>query len=284
MDLPKILVKLLDTLMVDHMLTSWNILNENNSNITVKIRFSSGHISNQQEDADLKPQSYRRKPPSQIRRDDARFNAYRQKQMSKPQHDCLSTTPHVSSSHSPVTTRAITRSMKQTMDELDIEQDRGTESSPTCNDDFIMDISDITDNPVICTPDVVTQSPDVSPVIPKAAIHYDISTDDLLDTENLVFPSELCDPSDNISANTSHVSITDHCSSSDQHVCVTSTQADIVLPAVITSVSDDSVPDLTSEHSRSNIAFDLHNPDHIQEMLAVLRDAIRETLGTVDHT
>ena len=89
MDLPKILVKLLDTLMVDtlmvdHML---NILNENNSNITVKIRFSSGHISKQQEDADLKPQSYRRKPPSQIRRDDARFNAYRHKQnsMSNPQ-------------------------------------------------------------------------------------------------------------------------------------------------------------------------------------------------------
>ena len=70
-------------------------------------------------------------------------------------------------------------------------------------------------------------------------------------------------------------------------VCVTSTQADIVLPAVITSVSDDSVPDLTSEHSRSNIAIDLHNPDHIQAMLTVLtvlRDAIRETLGTVDHT
>ena len=163
MDLPNILVKLLDTLMVDHMLTSWNILNENNSNITVNMWFSSGHISKQQEDADLKPQSYRRKPPSQIRRDDARFNAYRQKQnsMSKAQHECLSTTPHVSSSqdaiHSPVTTRAIsiTRSMKQTMDELDIEQDRGTESSPTCNDDFIMDINDITDNPVICTPDVI---------------------------------------------------------------------------------------------------------------------------------
>ena len=156
----------------------------------MKIRFSSGHMSKQQEDADLKQQSYRRKPPSQIRRDDARFNAYRQKQnsMSKPQHDCLSTTPHVSSSpdaiHSPVTTRAITRSMKQTMDELDIEQDRCTESSPTCNDDFIMDISDITDNPVICTPDVVALSPDVSPVIPKAAIHYDISTDDIIDTEN----------------------------------------------------------------------------------------------------
>ena len=61
-------------------------------------------------------------------------------------------------------------------------------------------------------------SPDVSPVIPKAAMHYDISTDDIIDTESLVFPSELCDPSDNISANTSHVSITDHCSSSDQHM------------------------------------------------------------------
>ena len=80
-----------------------------------------------------------------------------------------------------------------------------------------MDISDITDNPVI--PDVMALSPDVSPVMPKVAIHYDISTDDLIYTENLVFPSELCDPSDNISANTSHVSITQLCSS-DQHVCV----------------------------------------------------------------
>ena len=148
------------------------------------------------------------------------------------------------------------------MDELDIEQDRGTESSPTCNDDFIMDISDITDNPVICTPYVMALSPDISPFIPKAAIHYDISTDDLIDTENLLLPSELCDPSDDISANTSLVSIADHCSSSDQHVCVTSTQADIVFPAVITSVSDDSV------QSRSNTTIDV----------------IRETLVTVDHT
>ena len=102
MELPKTLVKLLDTLLTENGLTSWQIFEEKSSNIIVKIRFGNGHPG---PTADKQPSetiaSYRRKSPSQIKRDQARVADHKHQQSTVPRMTtrsmatCLPTEPGV---------------------------------------------------------------------------------------------------------------------------------------------------------------------------------------------
>ena len=68
-ELPKVLRNLMDTLMDGNQLHSWNIFEERNGQIVVKIKFSGGHIDQPQQ------ASYKRKSPNQVRRDHSRTEA-----------------------------------------------------------------------------------------------------------------------------------------------------------------------------------------------------------------
>ena len=80
-ELPKTLVNLLGTLLTENGLLSWQIFEEKSSNIVVKIRFGNGHCDLA---ADRQPSeaftAYRRKAPSQVKRDHARVAAHKRQQ------------------------------------------------------------------------------------------------------------------------------------------------------------------------------------------------------------
>ena len=119
-------------------------MEEQNSNVVVKLRFSSGHIGQHKGAAEQhRPQSYRRKSPAQIRRDHARFSAYTQQKTQS-----IYTGEGVI--RAPVeTTSVITRSMtaNKIKEDLDIEQARCTNhcESPSNIDAYNVDVSDISD-------------------------------------------------------------------------------------------------------------------------------------------
>ena len=75
-DLPKTLKCLLDVLVDVNTLQSWNIFEEKNGQVVVKLRFDSGHYSPPSKD----PVVYKRKAPSQVKRDGDRLATYRRNQ------------------------------------------------------------------------------------------------------------------------------------------------------------------------------------------------------------
>ena len=101
-ELPKTLVNLLGSLLTENGLLSWQIFDEKSSNIVVKIRFGNGHcspITNGQSTETVA--AYRRKPPSQVRRDRARIDAHKRQQSAAPRMQtrsmaavCLPTDQH----------------------------------------------------------------------------------------------------------------------------------------------------------------------------------------------
>ena len=85
-ELPKVLKNLMDTLLCGNMLHSWNIFEERNGHIVVKIRFSGGHVDQ------ATPISYKRKAPSQVKRDGARLAKHKARVSTQPENGtCLST-------------------------------------------------------------------------------------------------------------------------------------------------------------------------------------------------
>ena len=99
-ELPKTLVNLLGTLLTENGLLSWQIFEEKSSNIVVKIRFGNGHCDLA---ADRQPSeaftAYRRKAPSQVKRDHARVAAHKRQQSTaarmttRSMATCLQTEP-----------------------------------------------------------------------------------------------------------------------------------------------------------------------------------------------
>jgi hypothetical protein len=85
MELPKTLENLLGCLLAENGLLSWQIFDERSSHIVVKIRFGNGHCgpttANQSTETVT---TYRRKPPSQVKRDHARVAAHKCKQSTAP--------------------------------------------------------------------------------------------------------------------------------------------------------------------------------------------------------
>ena len=75
-DLPKTLKCLLDVLVDVNTLQSWNIFDEKNGQVVVKLRFDSGHYSPPSKG----PVAYKRKAPSQVKRDGDRLATYEQNQ------------------------------------------------------------------------------------------------------------------------------------------------------------------------------------------------------------
>ena len=59
-----------------HTLQSWNIFEEKNGQVVVKLRFDSGHYSPPSKE----PVVYKRKAPSQVKRDGDRLATYRRNQ------------------------------------------------------------------------------------------------------------------------------------------------------------------------------------------------------------
>ena len=95
-DLPKTLKCLLDVLVDVNTLQSWNIFEEKNGQVVVKLRFDSGHYSPPSKG----PVAFKRKAPSQVKRDGDRLAAYKQNQTktAAADHDDpahLSTPTHV---------------------------------------------------------------------------------------------------------------------------------------------------------------------------------------------
>ena len=76
-DLPKTLKCLLDVLVDVNTLQSWNIFEEKNCQVVVKLRFDSGHYSPPSKD----PVIYKRRAPSQVKRDGDRLATCRRKQV-----------------------------------------------------------------------------------------------------------------------------------------------------------------------------------------------------------
>ena len=75
-DLPKTLKCLLDVLVDVNTLQSWNIFEEKNCHVVVKLRFNSGHYSPPSKE----PVLYKRKASSQVKRDGDRLATYRRNQ------------------------------------------------------------------------------------------------------------------------------------------------------------------------------------------------------------
>ena len=65
-DVPKTLKCLLDVLVDVNTLQSWNIFEEQNGQVVVKLRFDSGHYS---PPSNKGPVAFKRKAPSQVKRD-----------------------------------------------------------------------------------------------------------------------------------------------------------------------------------------------------------------------
>ena len=86
-ELPKVLRNLMDTLLEGNQLHSWNIFEERNGQIVVKIKFSDGHIDQPQQ------ASYKRKTPSQVKRDETRLAKHHRDRVTTaaPKPACLST-------------------------------------------------------------------------------------------------------------------------------------------------------------------------------------------------
>ena len=128
-ELPKVLRNLMDTLMDGNQLHSWNIFEERNGQIVVKIKFSGGHIDQPQQ------ASYKRKPPNQVRRDETRLAKHRDRvTTAAPKPVCLSTplqqdenkqrTCDTPRPLSPVLRRS---QRHKPVEDLSIEQTRGAE-------------------------------------------------------------------------------------------------------------------------------------------------------------
>jgi hypothetical protein len=85
MELPKTLENLLGCLLAENGLLSWQIFEERSSHIVVKIRFGNGHCGPTTENQSTETvTTYRRKPPSQVKRDHARLAAHKRKQSTAP--------------------------------------------------------------------------------------------------------------------------------------------------------------------------------------------------------
>ena len=85
-DLSKTLVNLLRTLLAENGLLSWQIFDEKSSNIVVKIRFGNGHCGPKSDGQSAETvAAYRRKPPSQVKRDRARVAAHKRQQSPRMQ-------------------------------------------------------------------------------------------------------------------------------------------------------------------------------------------------------
>ena len=91
MELPKVLESLLDTLLRDNHLTSWQIFDEKSNNVVVKLRFGPGHFD--QAIPGSHRAAYRRKAPSQMKRDEQRLAIHKQKANNEPIVHNLETTP-----------------------------------------------------------------------------------------------------------------------------------------------------------------------------------------------
>ena len=86
MELPKVLESLLDTLLRDNHLTSWQIFDEKSNNVVVKLRFGPGHF-------DQAIQGSHRAAPSQMKRDEQRLAVHKQKANNEPSVHNLETEP-----------------------------------------------------------------------------------------------------------------------------------------------------------------------------------------------
>ena len=85
MELPKTLVNLLGSLLTENGLLSWQIFDEKSSNIVVKMRFGNDHCGpNTDGQSTETVAAYRRKPPSQVKRDRARVAAHKLQQSAAP--------------------------------------------------------------------------------------------------------------------------------------------------------------------------------------------------------
>ena len=85
MELPKTLVNLLGCLVTENGLLSWQIFDEKSSHVIVKIRFGNGHCGPTTEKKSTETvTAYRRKPPSQVKRDQARVAAHKRQQSTAP--------------------------------------------------------------------------------------------------------------------------------------------------------------------------------------------------------
>ena len=140
-------------------------------------------------------------------------------------------------------------------EDLDIEQARCTSycESPSNIDGYNVDVSDISDtSTVVSQPELfIPLNTELSPFIPY--------TDGQICDLSLVPPLDLCASSDQISS--------DFINSSD-----------VFNPEIVASETEDSSSDLDVEQSPTAGNIDLSNPDHIQQIINVVRDAIRETL------
>ena len=75
-DFPKTLKCMLDVIVDVNTLQSWNIFEEKNGQVVVKLRFDSGHYSPPRKE----PVAYKRIAPSQVKRDADSLSTYRRNQ------------------------------------------------------------------------------------------------------------------------------------------------------------------------------------------------------------
>jgi hypothetical protein len=85
MELPKTLENLLGCLLSENGLVSWQIFEEKSSHVVVKIRFANGHCDPKAERQPTETvTAYKRKSPSQVKRDQARVAAHKRQQSTAP--------------------------------------------------------------------------------------------------------------------------------------------------------------------------------------------------------
>ena len=201
-ELPKTLVNLLGSLLTENGLLSWQIFDEKSSNIVVKIRFGNGHcspITNGRSTETVA--AYRRKPPSQVRRDRARIDAHKRQQSAAPRMQtrsmsavCLPTDQHAGDQDSH------TSDIEQARYDADVDKNehvldhsampfepsqvidnnsmfsRGDDSSTPCLDALPMSSVACSDTPLQSIAMVISSPSSPTVVIPLKPEHSDISS------------------------------------------------------------------------------------------------------------
>jgi len=182
MGLPKLLEDMLKAIMDNNTLQNWNIYQDRNGIVNVRLRFNGSH------DEPFQQVSYKRKSPKQISHDLERSKQWRtvkptiEQELSDPQPEQSAIAQSLQSASTPLSNEGVkTRAMARS--ETEVPRSPDTAPDYTMNvyaDSFIMPQDDITLTAQTDTDDPsLSLSPDLSSFARESGLNKDIETEPL---------------------------------------------------------------------------------------------------------
>ena len=258
-ELPKVLRNLMDTLLEGNQLYSWNIFEERNGQIVVKIKFSDGHIAQPQQ------ASYKRKTSNQVKRDETRLAKHRDRvTTAAPKPACLST--HVQENRilpcdipRPLSPGLRRSQRHKPVEDTSIEQTRAEEADDECQmnvSTVSMDSSRVHDSSLYVK--LTSLSPEASVFTP--AVHNPYYSTPVMENPCLQRSVGSSDESETGSV---------HMDNSQEDVC----------PSDLTTCIDDT--DTHTEPTVSETFYKMEEPPPPPPALMMLLQNIMDTTSTV---